>query len=61
MKILDHGSEAHVNFLTSIDYLVWSDTDSSPVRYTSKVQKVEDWKEKGSNIPIVTDLSLLKR
>lgn len=52
------GDKVHVNFLTSvnrhIDYLVWAGADGSPARYTSKVQKVENWNEKGSNIPIVT-------
>ena len=47
-----------VNFLSSvsksIDYLVWAGADGSPARYTSKVQKVENWNERGSNIPIVT-------
>lgn len=48
----------HVDFLSSvtkdIDYLVWAGADGSPARYTSKVQKVERYNEKGSNIPIVT-------
>ena len=48
----------HVDFLPSvskdIDYLVWAGADGSPARYTSKVQKVERYNEKGSNIPIVT-------
>ena len=52
------GDKVHVNFLSSvsksIDYLVWAGADGSPARYTSKVQKVERYKEKGSNIPIVT-------
>lgn len=47
-----------VNFLSSvsksIDYLVWAGADGSPARYTSKVQKVENWNERGSDIPIVT-------
>lgn len=48
----------HVNFLSSvsksIDYLVWAGADGSPARYTSKVQKVERYNEKGMNIPIVS-------
>jgi NAD-dependent DNA ligase len=52
------GDKVHVNFLSSvtknIDYLVWAGADGSPARYTSKVQKVERYNEKGSNIPIVT-------
>ena len=52
------GDIVHVNFLSSvtknIDYLVWSGADGTPARYTSKVQKVERYNEKGSNIPIVT-------
>ena len=48
----------HVDFLPSvskdIDYLVWAGADGSPARYTSKVQKVERYNEKGANIPIVT-------
>lgn len=48
----------HVNFLSSvtksIDYLIWAGADGSPARYTSKVQKVERYNEKGSNIPILT-------
>lgn len=47
-----------INFLSSvtknIDYLVWAGADGSPARYTSKVQKVERYNEKGCNIPIVT-------
>ena len=50
--------DVHVDFLPSvskdIDYLVWAGADGSPARYTSKVQKVERYNEKGSNIPIVT-------
>lgn len=53
-----YGDKVHVNFLSSvsksIDYLVWAGADGSPARYTSKVQKVERYNEKGSNIPIVT-------
>lgn len=52
------GDRVHINFLSSvtknIDYLVWAGADGSPARYTSKVQKVERYNEKGSNIPIVT-------
>lgn len=52
------GDVVHVNFLSSvtksIDYLVWAGADGSPARYTSKVQKVERYNEKGSSIPIVT-------
>lgn len=52
------ADKVHVNFLSSvsksIDYLVWAGADGSPARYTSKVQKVERYNEKGSNIPIVT-------
>lgn len=52
------GGKVHINFLSSvtksIDYLVWAGADGSPARYTSKVQKVEKYNEKGSNIPIVT-------
>ena len=52
------GDKVHVNFLSSvsksIDYLVWAGADGSPARYTSKVQKVERYNEKGSNIPIMT-------
>lgn len=52
------GGSVHVNFLSSvsksIDYLVWAGADGSPARYTSKVQKVENWNEKGSSIPILT-------
>ena len=52
------GDKVHVNFLPSvsksIDYLVWTGADGSPARYTSKVQKVQGYNEKGSNIPIVT-------
>lgn len=48
----------HVNFLTSvsknIDVLVWAGADGSPARYTSKVQKVERYNEKGSDIDIMT-------
>lgn len=50
--------KVHVNFLTSvnknIDVLVWAGADGSPARYTSKVQKVERYNEKGSNIDIMT-------
>ena len=57
--VKEHYSDrVHVNFLSSvsksIDYLVWAGADGSPARYTSKVQKVENWNERGSNIPIVT-------
>lgn len=52
------GDKVHVNFLPSvnksIDYLVWAGADGSPARYTSKVQKVEGYNAKGSNIPIMT-------
>ena len=52
------GDKVHVNFLSSvtksIDYLIWAGADGSPARYTSKVQKVERYNEKGSNIPILT-------
>lgn len=52
------GDRLQINFLSSvtksIDYLVWAGADGSPARYTSKVQKVERYNEKGSNIPIVT-------
>lgn len=52
------GDRFQFNFLGSvtknIDYLVWAGADGSPARYTSKVQKVERYNEKGSNIPIVT-------
>ena len=52
------GGKYQINFLSSvtksIDYLVWARADGSPARYTSKVQKVERYNEKGSNIPIVT-------
>jgi len=48
----------HVDFLPSvskdIDYLVWAGADGTPARYTSKVQKVEKYNSRGSNIPIVT-------
>lgn len=58
------NGKVHVNFLTSvnktIDYLVWAGADGSPARYTSKVQKVENWNEKGSNIPIVTAEQLIE-
>ena len=54
----EFGDKIHVNFLPSvsksIDYLVWAGADGSPARYTSKVQKVEGYNEKGSHIPIVT-------
>lgn len=55
----EHFSDRlQINFLSSvtkgIDYLVWAGADGSPARYTSKVQKVERYNEKGSNIPIVT-------
>lgn len=54
----------HVNFLSSvsksIDYLVWAGADGSPARYTSKVQKVERYNEKGSNIPIVSALQFIE-
>jgi len=53
-----YGDRVHVNFLSSvtknIDYLVWAGADGSPARYTSKVQKVERYNERGSSIPIVT-------
>lgn len=52
------GSKVHVNFLSSvsrnIDCLIWAGADGSPARYTSKVQKVERYNEKGCDIPIVT-------
>lgn len=52
------SDKIHVDFLPSvskdIDYLVWAGADGSPARYTSKVQKVERYNEKGTNIPIVT-------
>ena len=52
------GEKVHVNFLSSvsksIDYLIWAGADGSPARYTSKVQKVERYNERGSNIPIMT-------
>lgn len=52
------GGRVHVNFLSSvtrgIDYLVWAGADGSPARYTSKVQKVERYNERGCSIPIVT-------
>lgn len=52
------SDKIHVDFLPSvskdIDYLVWAGADGSPARYTSKVQKVERYNEKGINIPIVT-------
>ena len=53
-----YADKIHVDFLPSvtkdIDYLVWAGADGSPARYTSKVQKVERYNEKGINIPIVT-------
>lgn len=53
-----YADKLHVDFLSSvtksIDYLVWAGADGTPARYTSKVQKVERYNEKGSNIPIVT-------
>lgn len=53
-----YSDKIHVDFLPSvtkdIDYLVWAGADGSPARYTSKVQKVERYNEKGCNIPIVT-------
>lgn len=58
------GDRVHINFLSSvtknIDYLVWAGADGSPARYTSKVQKVERYNEKGSNIPIVTASMLIE-
>lgn len=52
------ADKLHVDFLSSvsksIDYLVWAGADGSPARYTSKVQKVERYNEKGIDIPIVT-------
>lgn len=52
------SDKIHVDFLPSvtkdIDYLVWAGADGSPARYTSKVQKVERYNEKGLDIPIVT-------
>ena len=52
------GGKYQINFLSSvtknIDYLVWAGADGTPARYTSKVQKVENWNSRGSNIPIVT-------
>lgn len=58
-----YGDKVHVNFLTSvnrnIDYLIWAGADGSPARYTSKVQKVEGWNEKGSNIPIMTAVEFI--
>lgn len=58
------ADKVHVNFLSSvaksIDYLVWAGADGSPARYTSKVQKVERYNEKGSNIPIVTAEQFIK-
>lgn len=57
------GERVHVNFLPSvnknIDYLVWAGADGTSARYTSKVQKVEAWNEKGYNIPIVTGPQLI--
>lgn len=53
-----YSDKIHVDFLPSvtkdIDYLVWAGADGSPARYTSKVQKVERFHEKGIDIPIVT-------
>lgn len=53
-----YADKLHVDFLSSvtksIDYLVWAGADGTPARYTSKVQKVERYNEKGCNIPIVT-------
>lgn len=53
-----YADKLHVDFLPSvtksIDYLVWAGADGTPARYTSKVQKVERYNEKGCNIPIVT-------
>lgn len=47
-----------VNFLDSvkksIDYLVWAGADGTPSKWTSKVNKVTEWNEKGCSIPIVT-------
>lgn len=58
------GDKVHVNFLSSvtknIDYLIWAGADGSPARYTSKVQKVEHYNEKGSSIPIVTASMFIK-
>lgn len=58
-----YGSKVHVNFLSSvtknIDYLVWAGADGSEARYTSKVQKVERYNERGSNIPIVTAVEFI--
>lgn len=60
----NYSDRVHVNFLTSvtreIDYLVWAGADGSPARYTSKVQKVERYNEKGCNIPIVTAFQFIK-
>ena len=59
------GDKYHFNFLTSvtknIDYLVWAGADGSPARYTNKVQKVESYNSKGSNIPIVTADQLIEK
>lgn len=54
-----YKDRVHVNFLPSvtknIDFLVWAGADGSPARYTSKVQKVEAWRDKGVvDIPIIT-------
>lgn len=37
-----------------LNYLIWGGADGTPCRYTSKVDKVKDYQEKGYNIPIMT-------
>ena len=58
------GDRYNISFLNSaskkINYLVWAGADGSPARYTSKVQKVEGYNAKGSNIPIVTGEQFVK-
>lgn len=44
----------------SMDVLIWAGADGSPARYTNKVEKVETWNSRDSDIPILTASEFLE-
>lgn len=59
------GDKYHFNFEGSVskrttEALIWAGADGSDARYTSKVQKVESYNEKGASIPILTGAQFIE-
>lgn len=53
------GGKYHFNFAGAVskkstEVLIWAGADGSDARYTNKVQKVENYNQKGASIPILT-------